>query len=217
MPIFAGGGNVSKIYIGATEVKSVYAGSTLVWTGEEPWDFVDDFERSTIGTDWTGSGGLIAGTAPNRHLKKNSSAGSSDYWTVRQFDTDDIEVRTVLGPVDSGDIRAAIIIGNPSGQYVYVEFQANGGTLSYYNGSQWVQFSPVSAKPGGYTQGDVVVLKRTGTLVEFIVNGTVLASGATTVGRGPGSRRVALSVRSLTQLFIPRYGPTYDEVRIRAN
>lgn len=217
MPIYYGSTELPNVYLGAQRLASVYAGSMPVWTGEAPWAFIDDFERTSVGTDWTGSGGLIAGTAPNRHLKKNTSTGSADYWTVRQFDTDDIEVRTVLGPVDVGDIRAAIIIGNPSGTYVYVEYQANGGTLSYYNGSQWLQFAPVSAKSGGYTQGDVVVLKRTGVLVEFIVNGTVLASGSTTVGRGPGNRRVALSVRAATQIFATRYGPTYDEVRIRAN
>lgn len=216
MPIHFGGSKIGQVFFGSQPIKEVYAGSQLVWSAEK-WDFEDDFERALIGSDWSGSGGVIAGSAPNRHLKKNTSAGSADYWTVRQFDTDDIEVETVLGPVDVGHVRAAILVGNPQGTYIYVEYQANGGTLSHYTGSQWQQFAPVSAKPGGYTQGDVVVLKRTGTLVEFIVNGQVLGSGTSTHGRGVGSRRVALSVRSLVEFFIPRYGPTYDRVRIRAN
>lgn len=217
MPINAGGLNVSKIYAGAVEVKEVYVGSSLVWSGER-WDFVDDFERASVGTiDWSGSGGLIEGSSPNRYLKKNTATGSADYWTTKWFSTENIEVRTVLGPVDSGDVRAAIMIGNPTSTYVYVEFQASGGTLSHYTGAAWQQFAPVSAKPGGYTAGDVVVLKRTGTLVEFIVNGTVLGSGNSTWGRGLGARQVALSVRASNVFFVNRYGPTFDEVKIRAN
>ena len=217
MPIHIGGSKIGQVFFGSQPIKEVYAGSLLVWSAEK-WDFEDDFERSSIGTaEWSGSGGLIAGTSGSKHLKKNSSAGSADYWTVRQFDTDNIEVEAVLGPVDSGSIRAAIILGNPQSTYVYVEFQVNGGTLSHYTGSTWQQFASVSAKPGGYTQGDVVVLKRTGSLVQFIVNGQVLGSGTSSYGWGVGNRRVALTVRSAVEFITMRYGPTFDRVRIRAN
>lgn len=217
--IYLGGTEISgsDIYIGTERPAAIYVGTEQIWpTDTEPapsWDFFDDFERTSIGSAWTGSGGLIAGTAPNRHLKKNTSAGSADYWTVQQFSSDDLTVRATLGPVDDLQQRASVILGSPA-QYVYIEFSKSGGQIGDYNGTSWTQRASVPVL--SWAAGDVIEVRRRGTTISVLRNGTQIASGSSSIAIGSAYRRVALSVRMAVNLFVNWYGPTFDDVGIRA-
>ena len=206
--------NAGSIYAGNKPIKEVYAGSSKVWS-RESWDFFDDFERSSIGSDWQGSGGLIDGAAPNRHLKKNTSAGNTTYWTTRQFDGDDFVVEALLGPVQDAQQVGSILWGNPN-EYVFVEFSKSGNNIiGDYNGSAWTTRATLPAQQ--WAEGDIIRVERTGTTVRAFRNGAPLATGTSTLGRGAGNRRMALGVRMALNFFIRWYGPTFDEVRVRAN
>ena len=212
MPIFPGGNKVGALHVGSRPMGAVYAGSRKVWESVS-WDFVDDFERSSIGAAWQGSGGVIAGTAPNRHLKKNTSAGSTDYWTAQQFGGDDFVVEALLGPVQDSQQAGSIIWGT-SNEYVFVEFSKSGNNVvGDYNGSVWATRATLPAQQ--WDAGDVIRVERTGTTVRAFRNGTLLATGTSSLGRGAGKRRMALGVRMALNFFIRWYGPTFDEVRVR--
>ena len=213
MSIHIDGQGIGAIYVGGQPVAEVYRGADLVWSAQS-WDFFDDFERSTIGSAWQGSGGLIDGTAPNRHLKKNTSAGNTAYWTVQQFDGDDFVVEALLGPVQDAQQAGSIVWGSPT-DYVFVEFSKSGNNIiGDYNGSVWTTRASLPAQQ--WDAGDVIRVERTGTTVRAFRNGTLLATGTSTLGRGAGKRRMALGVRMALNFFIRWYGPTFDEVRVRA-
>lgn len=199
-----------EVRLGSAPVREVYLGAELLWP-TDVWDFHDDFERSTIGPAWTGSGGLIEDGA----LKKNTSAGNTAYWTVQQFDGDDFVVEALLGPVADSVQAGSVIWGTPE-EYVFVEFSKSGNNIvGDYNGSVWTRRADLPAQQ--WDEGDVIRVERTGTTVRAFRNDTLLATATSTLGRGAGKRRMALGVRMALNFFIRWYGPTFDEVRVRAN
>lgn len=214
--IYLGGTEISEIYIGTERPAAIYVGTEKIWpTDSEPapsWDFFDDFERASIGSAWTGSGGLIAGTAPNRHLKKNTSSGSADYWTAQQFSSDDLTVRATLGPVADPQQKAAILLGSTA-QNIYVEFSQQTGIIGAYNGTSWSTLNNFGAI--AWAAGDVIEVRRRGTTISVLRNGTQIASASSSVAIGSAYRRVALSVKA-NNVFIVFYGPTFDDVGILA-
>lgn len=217
MSIYIGPDEVSAVYVGDTLASAVYVGDVKIWpTGAPPvesWDFVDDFERTTIGSAWTGSGAIIAGTAPNRHLKKNSTAGSSDYWTTEQFASDDLEAEGLIGPIADLNQPAAIIFGSTS-RYVAVEFSLAGTKAIHYDGQGW----PLLRDFGviGWAEGDLIRLKRSGSTFTLYRNGSSLGTFTSSEGIGSAYRRVGLNVR-MARNIITWYGPTWDRISIRAN
>lgn len=213
MGIHIGGQGIGSIFVGGQPVAEVYRGADLVWSAQS-WDLFDDFERSTIGSAWQGSGGLIDGTAPNRHLKKNTSAGGAMYWTTHEFDGDDMVVEALLGPVQDAQQRASIILGAPN-SHVYVEFSRTGNNMiGDYNGSTWTSRANLPAQSWG--EGDVIRVERVDSSVSVYRNGTRLTGAITQEGRGAGRRRIALSVHMALNFFVRWYGPTFNEVRARA-
>lgn len=218
MSIYIGPDEVSAVYIGDTLASAVYIGDVKIWpTGAPPgesWDFVDDFERTSIGTtDWTGSGGLITGTAPNRHLKKNTSAGSADYWTTQQFASDDLEAEGLIGPIHDSQQVGGIIFGSSS-RYVALEFSKNNTKAIAYNGSTWTTLRDYGTIP--WAEGDLIRLKRSGSTFTLYRNGTSLGTFTSSVGIGTTHRRVALNVRAAVNIIL-WYGPTWNKISIRAN
>lgn len=213
MSLNIGGDPVSNVYLGDSQVSGIYLGSKEIWTSRF-WDFEDDFERSSIGSAWQGSGGVIAGTAPNRHLKKNNSVGSTNYWTVQQFGGDDFVVEALLGPVLDSQQAASIMWGTTN-EYVYVEFsKTRSNIIGDYDG--WAWNTRASLPQQSWTEGDIIRVERTGNVVNVFRNGSLLASAISNVARGVGKRRLALSVRMDKNYLLSWYGPTYDEVRVRA-
>lgn len=199
-----------EAFVGADPVREVYLGADLLWP-TDVWDFHDDFERTSIGSAWTGSGGVI----DNGALKKNTTAGNTTYWTVQQFDGDDFVVEALLGPVQDSQQAGSILWGT-SNDYVFVEFSKSGNNLiGDYNGSVWSTRATLPARQ--WDAGDVIRVERTGTTVRAFRNGALLATGTSSLGRGAGKRRMALGVRMALNFFIRWYGPTFDEVRVRAN
>lgn len=211
--IYLGGTEISEIYIGTERPAAIYVGTEKIWpTDTEPapsWDFFDDFNRAAIGTAWTGSGGLIdAGV-----LKKNTVAGSADYWTAQQFSSDDLTVRATLGPIQDAAQKAAILIGSTA-QNIYVEFSKQAGILGAYNGTTWSTLTNFGAI--AWAAGDVIEMRRRGTTISVLRNGTQIASASSSAAIGSAHRRVALSVRMGENFFVKWYGPTFDEVGILA-
>lgn len=213
MSLNIGGSPVSNVYLGDSQVSGIYLGSQEIWTSRY-WDFEDDFERSSIGSAWEGSGGVIAGSAPNRHLKKDASNGSSDYWTVQPFSGDNFVVEALLGPVQSSDQAGSIIWGNFN-EYVFVEFsKSRNNVISDYDGRVWTARATFPNQ--AWDEGDVVRVERTGNVVSVYRNGSLLASAISNLARGAGKRRLGISVRKHSDIWRSYYGPTYDEVRARA-
>lgn len=211
--IYLGGIEISEIYIGTERPAAIYVGTEKIWPSDtEPapsWDFFDDFNRTAIGTAWTGSGGLIdAGV-----LKKNTTPGSADYWTVQQFSSDDLTVRATLGPIADAQQKAAILIGSTA-QNIYVEFSKQAGIVGAYNGTTWstlINFGAIA-----WAAGDVIEVRRRGTSITVLRNGTQIASASSSVAIGSAHRRVALSVKMAENFFVKWYGPTFDDVGILA-
>lgn len=202
---------VSAVYAGTKLVSAVYQGSVKVWpTDTTPpgptYVFFDDFERATIGTAWTGSGALIESGV----LKKNTAAGSADIWTAQSFATDDIDVTAILGPIQDSQQKAAILIGSTA-QNVYLEFSKTSGVLGAYNGTTWTTLSNFGGL--AWAPGDEVRLVRSGTTITAYRNGSVIATGTSSVARGTAYRKVALSVKMAIN-FVRFYGPTFDSVGI---
>lgn len=211
--IYLGGTEISEIYIGTQKPAAIYVGTEKIWpTDTEPapvWDFFDDFERTSIGSAWNGSGALIeAGT-----LKKNTVAGGADYWTTQQFSSDDLTVRATLGPVQDAQQKAAILIGSTA-QNFYIEFSKQTGIVGAYNGTSWSTLNNFGAI--AWAAGDVIEVRRRGTTISVLRNGTQIASASSSVAIGSSYRRVALTVRMGENFFTKWYGPTFDDVGIKA-
>lgn len=213
MSLNIGGKPVSNVYLGDSQVSGIYLGSKEIWTSRF-WDFEDDFERSSIGSAWQGSGGVIAGTAPNRHLKKNNTAGSTAYWTAQQFGGDDFVIEALIGPVLDSQQAASIMWGTPN-EYLYVEFsKTRNNIIGDYDG--WAWNTRANLPQQSWTEGDTIRVERTGTTVNVFRNGSLLATATSSLARGVGKRRAALSVRMDKNYLLSWYGPTFDEVRVRA-
>ena len=213
MSLNVGGSPVSNVYLGDSQVSGIYLGSQEIWTSRY-WDFEDDFERSSIGSAWQGSGAVIAGTAPNRHLKKNNTAGSADYWSVQQFGGDDFVIEALIGPVLDSQQAGSISWGTTN-EYIFIEFsKTKSNIIGDYNGRAWN--TRASLPQQQWAEGDVIRVERTGTTVSVFRNGSLLASATSTLARGVGKRRLALSVRMDKNFLLSWYGPTFDEVRVRA-
>lgn len=209
--IYLGGTEISEIYIGTERPSAIYVGTEKIWpTDTEPapsWDFFDDFNRTAIGSAWTGSGGLI----DNGALKKNSSSGSADYWTAQQFSSDDFTIETVLGPVTDPQQKAAILIGS-SAQNIYVEFSQRTGIIGAYNGSSWSTLNNFGAI--AWAEGDVIRVERIGSAIRLYRNSSLIASATSSVALGAAHRRVGLSVKADRVIIVTFYGPTFDSIGI---
>lgn len=208
MPISFGSHNIKEIVYGSQQIKEVYQGDQLVWRKPPAWFFEDDFNRTSLGSNWNpASGAILTGGM----LKKNNSNGSSDNWTAMTFPTDDLHVRTVLGEVTDPGQRSSIALGSPS-QYVYVEFSRNGGVIGDFDGWSWVIRSSIPSL--SLSSGSVVEVSRLGTTFRFIVDGVVRATAISSQAIGTSYRRVNLSVRRASDFFRTYYSPTFDEVKI---
>lgn len=199
------------MYLGAQRLAGVYVGSTSVWSTLQ-WLFYDDFERTTLGSNWVSTGGAVL---VNGELKKNTTAGSSDNWTAQTFPGDNLHVRATLGEVTDPDQRASVVIGSPS-RYVYAEFSTNGGQIGDYDGSYWTWRADVPALP--WAAGDRIDMIRAGTSIGVYRNLQLVAQATSSVALGASYRRVNLSVRvNVVGGFLRYYGPTFEDVRIRVN
>lgn len=205
MPIIAG-----SIYAGNKPIKEVYAGSSKVWS-RESWDFFDDFERSSIGSDWQGSGGLIA----NGALKKNTTAGTARYMINQRFDSDDLTVEVVIGTTQDRAQPAVILIGDPpDGDFVALSFSKDRFHAFGFDGG-WPGYGDFPLQP--LDDGDKITLSRKGTEFTVFYNDIQVGTFTTALARGAGYRRVGVEVKMAVNFFIQWYGPTIDEVRVRAD
>lgn len=186
-------------------IKRVTRDGVQIWPS---WAFFDDFQRTTIGTAWTGSGALIE----SGYLKKNNTNGSADYWTAQTFTGDDRTVRVVLGPIQDSQQRASILLGS-SASYVFVEFSKSGGVIGDYDGYAWNNRADVPSM--ALLTGDVLELTRVGTSLVLKRNDVTVVTASSSQGRGTAHRRVALSVRRNSNVFGTYYGPTFDSVGVR--
>lgn len=212
--IYSGSTPVAGVYLGDRPVSAVYRGSSKIWPPDTPGEptpptyaFYDDFERATIGSDWQGSGGVI----DNGALKKSTTAGNADYWTTRQFDTDDLDVTVTLGPIGDRQQPISVLLGS-SAQYIYVEFSQSSGVLGAYDGSTWNILHDYGAI--SWAEGDTLRVIRSGTTVTMYRNGAEVSTVTTSVALGTAFRRVGLTVRMAENFFTKWYGPTVDAIGV---
>lgn len=205
MPIIVG-----SIHAGNKPIKEVYAGSSKVWS-RETWDFFDDFERSSIGSAWQGSGGLIE----NGALKKNTTAGTARYMINQRFDSDDLTVEVVIGTTQDREQPGVILIGDPpNGDFVALSFSKNRFNAFGFDGG-WPGFGDFPTQP--LDDGDKITLSRKGTQFTVLYNDIQVGTFTTALARGAGYRRVGVEVKMALNFFIQWYGPTIDAIRVRAN
>lgn len=200
----------AAIYVGNKPIKEVYAGSSKVWS-RESWDFFDDFERSSIGSAWQGSGGLIDGGA----LKKNTTAGTARYMINQRFDSDDITVEVVIGTTQDRVQPATILIGDPpDGDFVALTFSKDRFHAFGFDGG-WPGYGDFPTQP--LDDGDKITLSRKGTQFTVFYNDSQVGTFTTALARGAGYRRVGVEVKMALNFFVRWYGPTIDAIRVRAN
>ena len=209
MPTYEGGTGIGGVYAGSHPIASVYVGSSPVWSAQS-WDFVDLFERSTIGSAWSGSGGLIE----NGALKKNTTAGTGRYIINQRFDSDDITVEVVIGTTQDRAQPAVILIGDPpDGHFVALQFSKDRFHAFGFDGG-WPSYGDFPAQP--LDDGDKVTLSRKGTQFKVLYNDTQIGTFTSALARGASYRRVGIEVKMDMNFFIRWYGPTIDAMRVRA-
>lgn len=210
MAIFEGNKRVDRVFSGDRAISRVYSGSRLVWESQS-WDFFDDFERSTIGSAWSGSGGLIA----NGALKKNTTAGTARYMINQRFDSDDITVEVVIGTTADRAQPAVILIGDPpDGHFVALSFSKDRFNAFGFDGG-WLGYGDFPLQP--LDDGDKITLSRTGTQFRVLYNDTQIGTFTSALARGASYRRVGVEVKMALNFFIQWYGPTIDAIRVRAD
>lgn len=199
-----------EVRLGSAPVREVYLGAELLWP-TDVWDFQDDFERSTIGSAWTGSGGLIEDGA----LKKNTTAGTARYMINRRFDSDDLTVEVVIGTTDDRVQAGVILIGDPpDGDFVALSFSKERFHAFGFDGG-WPGYGELPLQP--LADGDKITLTREGTQFTVLYNDNQIGTFTSALARGANYRRVGVEVKMALNFFIRWYGPTFDEVRVRAN
>ena len=209
MPTYEGGTGIGGVYAGSQPIASVYVGSSPVWQSQS-WDFSDDFERSTIGSAWSGSGGLIE----NGALKKNTTAGTARYIINQRFDSDDITVEVVIGTTADRAQPATILIGDPpDGDFVALQFSKDRIHAFGFDGG-WPGYGDFPTQP--LDDGDKVTLSRKGTQFRVLYNDAQIGTFTSGLARGAGYRRVGVEVKMALNFFIRWYGPTIDAMRVRA-
>ena len=214
MPLFNKGGSVvTDVRVGSTQAKAVYMGSTLVWPVAK-WTFTDDFERTAIGTtNWTSGGVVIAGTAPNRYLQKDSNNGTSSAWTIKTFSGDQLEVECRLGTWNDSQQVCSVNIGNPNGAYAYVEFSRSVLRIGYTSGTgDWNIVTTPSVIY--WANGDTITFKRVGTVFSLYRNGTYIANGTCPALSSVTANHVGFSLRRASNILGTYYGPTIDVVKV---
>ena len=209
MAIFEGNKRVGRVFSGDRAISRVYSGSRLVWESQS-WDFFDDFERSTIGSAWSGSGGLIEDGA----LKKNTTAGTARYMINQRFDSDDITVEVVIGTTQDRAQPAVILIGDPDGHFVAFQFSKDRFHAFGFDGG-WPGYGDFPTQP--LDDGDKVTLSRKGTQFKILYNDTQIGTFTSALARGASYRRVGVEVKMALNFFIRWYGPTIDAIRVRAD
>lgn len=210
MSIHIGGADIGAVYVGGQPVAEVYRGADLVWSAQS-WDFFDDFERSTIGSAWQGSGGVIVDGA----LKKNTSAGTARYMISQRFDSDDLTVEVVIGTTQDRVQPAVILIGDlPDGDFVALSFSKDRFHAFGFDGG-WPGYGDFPLQP--LADGDKITLSRTGTQFTVLYNGTQIGTFTSALARGAGYRRVGVEVKMALNFFIQWYGPTIDAISVRAD
>ena len=189
------------------KLQEVWYNQEMIWP-TEVWYFSDDFERSTLGSDWYPASGAIIESG---ELKKNTSNGSSDNWTAQSFPTDDLRVVTTLGTVGDANQRSSISFGSPD-QYVFAEFSVNGGIIGDYDGWTWTTRATIPSLV--LNRNTTIEVRRLGTTIQFLHNGNIAAAATSSYGRGTAHRKVNLSVRRNSNFFGTYYSPTFDDVKI---
>lgn len=213
--IYLGGTEISDIYIGTERPSAIYVGTDKIWpTDTEPapsWDFFDDFERTSLGPDWIGTGALItAGT-----LRKNTSAGSSRNWLDRTFDSDDIEIEVTIGTTMDNVQLGIMMIGSgiTNDDYVMLEFSKQTMRVRTWTGV----FTTVATLPTqSLNDGAVINMKRSGNNFTVTYDGSIIGTFTSAVALGAAYRRVALTVNMANNFFVNWYGPTFDSVGVAA-
>ena len=210
MAIFPGGMDLSGIQVGQTPVKEVWAGDQLVYQLQQ-WTFADDFNRSTIGSAWTGSGGVIE----NGALKKNTTAGTARYTINQTFSTDDLTVEVTIGTTADRVQSGTIIMGDPDGDFVALTFSKERFHAFGFDRGGWPSYGDFPTQP--LDDGDKITLSRSGTWFTVSYNGNVVGTFSTGLARGPNFRKVAVEVKMAVNFFVRWYGPTLDAVKVREN
>lgn len=218
MTIFVGGQPPLAVYLGGSPVTAIYRGNSLIWppdTGPDPtpvWDFYDDFERATLGTNWVGTGAVIyQGT-----LRKSTTQGNARVWINQTFDSDDIEVEVTIGTTMDAVQLGEILIGSgvANDDYVRLLFSKNSLRADQWTGS-FTTIETFSSQP--LDDGDVINLRRIGQDFTVTYNGTVVGTFSSSVAMGADYRRVALAVNMDNNFFVNWFGPTFDDVAVLAH
>lgn len=204
-----GNTDVTEVSTGSTPVQRIYSGSDLVWEAES-WDFHDDFERTSIGSAWSGSGAVI----DNGALKKNTSAGEAIYFSTQQFSSDDFTIEVRLGPVQDLQQFAGVGFGSAN-NYITIDFNQVETKAVYYDGISWIRVLTFPVQV--WDEGDILRWERRGTRSDVWRNGTHIGTFYDSHGMGAGNRSMRLTVNMALNFFLRFYGPTFDDVRVRAN
>lgn len=207
MAIIIDGKSVKKIYHGSNSVKQVWFGGNKVWSSGPSWEFTDSFTGTALSNYWSTSGGIAVS---NGYATKNNSNGSSDAWCNTIINSDEVAVEVIVGAVGNNTESSSVLIGD-QWQYVYAEFNKNGGLIGEYDGKGWLVLQTYSfGSP--LANGDVISLRRKGRKVQWFRNGELLWTKETNL-QPASSYSAGFSVRRSGNLFSANYSPTIDLFR----
>lgn len=207
MAIIIDGKSVKKIYHGSIPVKQVWIGGNKVWSSGPSWEFTDAFTGTALSNYWSTSGGIIVS---NGAATKNNTNGSSDAWCNTLINSNEVAVEVTVGTVGNNTESSSILMGD-TWQYVYAEFNKDGGVIGEYDGKGWLVLQAYGLYPQ-LAKGDIVSLRRKGRQVELFLNEKPLCSRETNL-KPANSYRGGFSVRRSGNLFSSNYSPTIDMFR----
>ena len=194
-------------------IRRVTYNGVQIWPS---WAWTDDFNRSTLGANWTiTNGGAAVVMLDSKAVRRSAVSGSTDiYTTVDRAPADNFTLEAGVYSVQDPAQISAVLFGSPA-QYVYAEVSRNSWTLGIYNGSTWTILA--SGGSTGLAAGNTIVLSRVGTSISLEVGGVLLATRtqAAGVAMGPGKRRLGLSVRVDKPFWGTFYSPDIDYIRVK--
>ncbi|WP_146743844.1 hypothetical protein [Corynebacterium heidelbergense] len=175
---------------------------------------MDDFNRSSLGSGYSGSG---IDTVNSAFVRVTAGSGRWTRWTTADVaQGDDWVAETVIYDLPDPVQESGIMIGSAESDCVAVMFCPNTLYLGYWKGNAFTELQRLD-KPW-LKAGSTVRMSRSGQLVTVDIDGSRAASGLIPAAwlQGSGTRKLFLRLNMYRGWLGPSYySPGLDLLRAR--